>query len=181
VRPVLRALRAGKLRGAQLARCGCAVPRRCNRADPRADSFALDVSILSIGACVAAIVCTFALSYGTDFLLQAIGLPIRPLSCTSAPLVVAIIFYRTIYNVIGGYIVARLAPGHPIGHALGIGTLGFLGSLAAAIATWNMNLGPAWYSLSIVALAVPSALVGARLLVASRTAKPGVTPASVTA
>lgn len=137
----------------------------------------------SIGAYAAAIVCTFALSYGTDFLLQATGLPILRLNYASGPLVIAIIVYRTIYNVVGGYVVARLAPTRPIGHALGLGIFGFVGSLAATIATWNMNLGPAWYSLSVVALAIPSALAGGKLLVASRAAgnRAAATPASVTA
>lgn len=130
-------------------------------------------TLKSIGACVAAVVCVFFLSSGTDLLLQATGLPILELNYASAPLIVAIIVYRTLYNVVGGYIVARLAPARPVAHALAIGTLGFLGSLAATIATWHMNLGPAWYSISVVALAIPSALAGAKVFEATKGVRPG--------
>jgi hypothetical protein len=127
----------------------------------------------SIRAFAAALFVVFALSHGTDLLLRATGLPVMNLNDASAPLVVAIILYRNAYNVAGGYIAAWLAPAHPVRHAMVLGTLGLLGSLAATIATWNMNLGPAWYSLSIVALSLPSAWAGARLRlrVASASAK----------
>jgi hypothetical protein len=130
----------------------------------------------SVGACVVAVVCVFVLSHGTDLLLQAAGLPIMHLNYASMPVVVAIIIYRNIFNVVGGYVAARLAPSRPVGHALALGTLGFLGGLAATVATWNMNVGPAWYSLSIVALALPTAWVGAKLFVSSRSANHGVRP-----
>jgi hypothetical protein len=122
----------------------------------------------SIRAFVAATVAVFVLSFGTDFLLQAMGLPILKLNYASGPLIVAIIVYRNAYNVLGGYIIARLAPARPVGHALAIGTLGLVGALVATIATWNMNVGPAWYSLSIAVLALPSSWAGGKLFVSSR-------------
>lgn len=125
----------------------------------------------SIGAFVAALIAVFVLSYGTDFLLQATGLPVLQMNYASASLIVAIIVYRNAYNVLGGYIVARLAPARPVGHSLALGAFGFIGSLAATVATWNMHLGPAWYSLSIVVLALPSAWVGGKLFVSSASAK----------
>lgn len=79
----------------------------------------------------------------------------------SEPLIFMILVYRTIYNVVGAYIVARLAPNHPMRHALAIGALGTLGSIAGAMAA--KDLGPAWYAWSIVATALPSAWLGGRL------------------
>ena len=79
----------------------------------------------------------------------------------SEPLIFMILVYRTIYNVVGAYIVARLAPSHPMRHALIIGALGTLGSIAAAMAA--PDLGPAWYAWSIVATALPSAWLGGRM------------------
>lgn len=116
----------------------------------------------TVRAFLAAVVAVFILSYGTDFLLQATGLPTMRLNDASVPLIVAIIVYRSVYNVIGGYIAARLAPSRPVGHALAVGTFGVIGGLAATIATWNMHIGPAWYPLSIVALALPTAYAGGK-------------------
>lgn len=43
------------------------------------------------------------LSHGTDILLQTAGLPIMHMNYASAPLIVAIIVYRNVYNVFGGW------------------------------------------------------------------------------
>jgi len=117
----------------------------------------------SIGAILAGFVVTFVLSYGTDAVLAMIGaIPNGPLPMYGAePVIFMILIYRTIYNVVGAYLVARLAPSHPLRHALVIGALGFLGSIAAAIAA--PNLGPAWYAWSIVVTALPSAWLGGKL------------------
>ena len=117
----------------------------------------------STGAILAGFILTFALSYGTDAVLGALGvIPTGSLPMYgSEPVIFLILVYRTLYNVVGAYLVARLAPSHPMRHALVIGTLGFLGSFAAAIAA--PNLGPAWYAWSIVATALPSAWLGGML------------------
>jgi hypothetical protein len=122
----------------------------------------------SVGACLAGIVVVFALSMATDFLLAALGLPVEHLQAAAWPFVLAIVVYRNVYNVLGSYLVARLAPDHPMGHALAVGVFGFVLSLVAAIATWNMDLGPHWYSLAIAVLAIPTAWLGARWFVAGR-------------
>ena len=117
----------------------------------------------STGAVLAGFILTFVLSYGTDAVLGALGvIPTGPLPMYgSEPVIFMILVYRTIYNLVGAYLVARLAPSHPMRHALVIGGLGFLGSIAAAIAA--PNLGPAWYAWSIVATALPSAWLGGKL------------------
>ncbi len=130
-------------------------------------------TLKSIGAILAGFIVTFALSYGTDAVMVSFGvipngaLPVYG----SEPAIFLILVYRTIYNVIGAYIVARLAPNHPMRHALVIGALGFFGSVAAAIAA--PDLGPAWYAWSIVATALPSAWLGGRLF-ELRSAKAGI-------
>jgi hypothetical protein len=125
----------------------------------------------SARAFLAALVAVFVLSYGTDFLPQATGLPILRLNYASWPLIVAIVVYRNVYNVAGGYIAAKLAPSRPVGHALAVGAFGFIGSLAATVATWNMHIGPAWYSLSIVALALPTAYAGGKAFTVFRVSR----------
>lgn len=80
-----------------------------------------------------------------------------------APWLVLATIYRSAYGVIASYIVARLAPNRPMLHAMIGGFIGLLASIAGAIATWNRGLGPHWYPVALVVLAVPPAWVGGRL------------------
>jgi hypothetical protein len=69
--------------------------------------------------------------------------------------------YRCVYAVIGSYIAARFAPHAPMRHALALGVVGFVLSLAGAIATiTTMDLGPDWYPIAIVLTALPCAWLG---------------------
>jgi hypothetical protein len=52
-------------------------------------------------------------------------------------------------------------------HALILGGIGTVASAAGAIATANMNLGPAWYAWSLVVIALPVAWLGGKLYIAS--------------
>lgn len=74
--------------------------------------------------------------------------------------------YRIIYSIIGGYITARLAPDQPVKHALVLGAIGFVLGLAGTIATWNRGpeFGPKWYPLLIMLTAIPSVLLGGKLV-----------------
>jgi hypothetical protein len=51
-------------------------------------------------------------------------------------------------------------------HALALGVLGLVVSIAGTVATWNKGpeFGPKWYPLSLIAIAMPCAWVGGRLL-----------------
>jgi hypothetical protein len=79
----------------------------------------------------------------------------------SNALLVLAFSYRLVLAVAGGYFTARLAPDNPVKHALVLGAIGVVLSSAGAIAMWDV--GPAWYPLSLVAIAVPCSLLGARL------------------
>jgi hypothetical protein len=120
-------------------------------------------TLRSIGAILAGFIFVFALSYGTDAILEQLGvIPSGSLPMYgSESAIFLILVYRTIYNVAGSYLVARLAPSRPMRHALIIGALGLAGSLAVAIGA--PDLGPAWYAWSIVALALPCAWLGGKL------------------
>ena len=48
-------------------------------------------------------------------------------------------------------------------HSLILGTIGVVASLGGAIATANMNLGPAWYAWSLVVITLPIAWFGGKL------------------
>jgi len=68
--------------------------------------------------------------------------------------------YRLVYSVIGSYIAARFAPHAPMRHALALGVVGLVPSVAGAIVTIPMDLGPAWYPIALVILALPCAWLG---------------------
>ena len=117
----------------------------------------------SIGAGLAGLIVGAALSFGTDALLEWRGiLPYDNLN-VSTTLVWIVLIYRSLFNVFGCYIVARLAPRNPMRHALTLGLIGTLLSIVGAISTAHMNLGPAWYAWTLAALSMPSAWLGGKL------------------
>lgn len=121
----------------------------------------------SILALFAGFVVNVMLSLGTDFGLQALGiLPAighAPMNDSQSALAAA---YRTLYGVISSYIVARLAPRRPLAHALTGTAIGMMLAIAGAFVTWNKDLGPHWYGLVLIALALPAGWAGAKLWMA---------------
>ena len=69
--------------------------------------------------------------------------------------------YRVATGVLGSYVTARLAPDRPVQHAVALGVVGVAISSAGAAVMWNA--GPAWYSLGVIAVALPCAWLGGRL------------------
>jgi hypothetical protein len=68
--------------------------------------------------------------------------------------------YRIVYAILASYIIARMAPYSPMRHALVGGLIGFVVSLAGAIAAIPMNLGPIWYPIALALTALPCAWLG---------------------
>ncbi len=73
--------------------------------------------------------------------------------------------YRIIYNILGSYVAARLAPDRPMGHAMILGVLGLVVGLAGAVATWNHvpPLGPHWYAVVVALISIPCAWIGGKI------------------
>jgi hypothetical protein len=110
---------------------------------------------------------TVVLSLGTDVAMYAAGLfpPLgEPMTDAHWSLLLATI-YRTVYGVAGSYITARLAPDCPMLHAFALGVLGFSISIIGAATTWNAepSLGPKWYPLALIALALRTAWTGGKI------------------
>jgi peptidoglycan/LPS O-acetylase OafA/YrhL len=118
-----------------------------------------------IGAVLAGFLVIAVLDVGIDAVLHATGVYPPWFQPMSTPLWLLAIAYRTIDGITGGYIVARLAPDRPVGHALALGVIGIALSAAAAVGTWNKGpeFGPKWYPLALVAIALPCAWLGGRL------------------
>jgi hypothetical protein len=112
---------------------------------------------------LAGFVVNVALSLGTDLALHAIGvLPALGEPETDSQLLLAAA-YRTVYGVVSSYVVARLAPNRPMGHALLGGAIGMALATAGAAATWNKGFGPHWYPIALVVTALPTAWAGGKL------------------
>jgi len=71
--------------------------------------------------------------------------------------------YRILIGIGCAWLTARLAPRDPMKHALILGVLGTAAALVGVVATWNLGLGPRWYPIALVILAIPQSWVGARL------------------
>lgn len=68
--------------------------------------------------------------------------------------------YRSVFSILGSYITARFAPHRPMMHAVILGAVGVVMGTLGAVATWNSGLGPHWYAVALVALALPSGWAG---------------------
>jgi hypothetical protein len=107
------------------------------------------------------------LTIGADIALHAIGV-FPPLGQSmvgfDGPLLLATV-YRTVFGIVGSYIIARLAPDRPMQHALVGGVVGLAVSIVGAAVTWNKGpaFGPHWYPLALIVLAMPQAWVGGKL------------------
>lgn len=122
------------------------------------------MKLRSMAAVLLGLLAVFVFSLGTDQLLHVLGVYPPWGEPMHDPARVLLAFtYRTLYAVVGSYIAARLAPHSPMRHALALGIVGFALSLAAAIATIPMDLGPAWFPIALVLTALPCAWLGGAL------------------
>jgi linoleoyl-CoA desaturase len=58
---------------------------------------------------------------------------------------------------------ARLAPDQPMKHAMALGYVGTVLGLVGLAVTWGKGLGPNWYPIALVVLAVPQCWAGGKL------------------
>ncbi len=123
--------------------------------------------IRSIGAVLAGVIAIIILSLGTDVVMHATGIYPPWFQPMSTPLWLVATAYRIVYGILGGYITARLAPARPMQHALALGIVGIVLSIAGLVGTWNAGpeYGPRWFPLALVAIALPCAWLGGKLRV----------------
>jgi hypothetical protein len=119
----------------------------------------------SIWAMFAGFLVGAALSLGTDEIMHVLKIYPPWGERMSDGLFILATAYRVAYSILGAYLVARLAPDRPMWHAMVLGSIGFVLSVAGAIATWNRDLGPHWYAVVIAAIALPCSWLGAKLFI----------------
>ena len=118
----------------------------------------------SIFALFAGFVVNIILSLTTDVTFQAIGvMPVLGQQSMNDFQSALAASYRTLYCVFSSYLVARLAPRRPMGHALLGAGIGMVIATLGAIATWNKGLGPHWYALVLIVLALPTGWLGGKM------------------
>jgi hypothetical protein len=119
-------------------------------------------TLKSIGAVVAGFVLLVVLSIMTDSILEKTGvMKTDPFNDNPVWLIVLITGYRTIYNTLGCYVAARLAPNKPMKHAIILGIIGVVLTIVGLIAMWDVP--PRWYPISLIVLTMPAAWLGGKM------------------
>jgi hypothetical protein len=120
----------------------------------------------STGAILLGFVVVFALSLGTDQIFHSLGIyPPWGEVMQGTGLFVLALGYRLVYQILGGYLVARFAPRNPTRHVWVFAFIGLGLSILGAIANAVGSLGPNWYPIALAVSALPSAWVGGLLYV----------------
>ena len=117
----------------------------------------------SIWAVVAGVLFIVIITTVVDIVLHAAGVypPIeQPIDHKLAVLATA---YRVVISVAGAWLTARLAPARPMTHAMWLGYVGVVLGTVGLLAMWNLGLGPRWYPVALVVLAIPQCWAGGKL------------------
>jgi hypothetical protein len=117
-----------------------------------------------IGAVLAGLVFTVITHAGTDLVLEKLGIFTPPeQGFHTTWMVVMATIYRSVFTTAGGYLTAALAPNRPMLYAVILGLIGVAASTAGAIIMIPLHLGPAWYPIALIILAVPCTWLGGKL------------------
>ena len=117
----------------------------------------------SIWAVIAGVLFIIIASTLVDVVLHVVGVypPMdQPLTDALALLATA---YRVVISIGGAWLTAWLAPSRPMKHALALGVVGTVLGLIGVVATWNLGLGPRWYSIALAVLAIPQCWAGGKI------------------
>jgi uncharacterized BrkB/YihY/UPF0761 family membrane protein len=119
-------------------------------------------TLRSLGAVIAGFALLVILSMITDSILERTGvMKTQPFAANPVWLIVVIVLYRTIFNTLGCYLTARIAPDNPMKHAIILGIIGVVLTTVGLIAMWDIP--PRWYPVSLIVLTLPAAWLGGRM------------------
>jgi hypothetical protein len=117
-------------------------------------------SLIAVAAGVLAIILVTTV---VDVVLHLVGVYPSVGQPLSDALAVVASAYRLAISVGGAYLAAWLAPERPLRHAVMLGWVGVVLGLVGLVATWSADLGPRWYPVSLVVLALPQCWLGGKL------------------
>ncbi len=115
----------------------------------------------SILAVVAGLVLIFVLSIAVDTALEKTVLPGLARAEATTLQWIFVTLYRAVISIAGCYLAARLAPDRPMAHALALGLVGVVVSALGLFFMWGV--GPLWYPVALVVIALPCGYIGGRL------------------
>ena len=118
----------------------------------------------SIGVILLGFIVNALLSIITDFLLESIGVlpnPDRGLFQTWA--IILVLFYRGIYMIVAGFIVARLAPAKPLLHAIVLGMIGITITIIAVSSSSFADKAPLWFGYLLAGITIPCLWLGVKI------------------
>jgi uncharacterized membrane protein YeaQ/YmgE (transglycosylase-associated protein family) len=118
----------------------------------------------SIGVLLLAFVGNALLSVLTDFLLERTGVlpnPERGLFETWA--ILLCLFYRAVYGVLAGFIIANLAPNKPVLHALILGVIGVIITLLSVSNPEFAQKSTLWFGYTLAVITIPCLWLGVKI------------------
>jgi hypothetical protein len=120
-------------------------------------------TLKGIGAILAGMIFIVVTHTLTDMVLEKLGVfPPPDQGFHITWMVVTATIYRSIYTVAGGYLTAALAPNRPMLYAVILGLIGIAASTAGAIVMIPRDLGPTWYPIALIVLALPCTWLGGK-------------------
>ncbi len=118
----------------------------------------------SVVAVMAGLIAIIVLSLASDQVFHTLGVyPPWGEPMHEPGLNLLALSYRILFGVMGGFVAALLAPHHPMRHALALGVVGLVLSTAGAAGAIAAEMGPVWFPVALVLIAVPCAWVGGLL------------------
>ncbi len=117
----------------------------------------------SVWAVVAGVLVIIVVTTLVDIVLHAAGVFPPMGQPINEPLALLATSYRIVISVGGAWLTARFAPDKPMKHAMILGYVGVVLGLVGVVATWNRGLGPKWYPIALVVLAIPQCWAGGRI------------------
>jgi Kef-type K+ transport system membrane component KefB len=122
----------------------------------------------SIVAVIAGFAALAILSTIADSVLEKAGvMKTQPFVENPVWVIAIVILYRTIFNTLGCYLTARIAPNKPAQHAMILGILCVVLTIVGLIVMWDIP--PRWYPISLIVLTLPAAWLGGKMAIGTRT------------
>jgi len=129
----------------------------------------MNPTLKSILAVVAGLLTVVVLSIVTDTILETAGIFPPPTEGLFVTWMLLLAFaYRTLYNVVGGYVTASIAPANPLRHAFILGCIGTVLGIVGVVVGWDLS--EHWYPIALAVEAIPTCWLGGRLKLRRTTA-----------